>query len=171
MPIELRAASIADLEDIRRIGIAAFTETFGPDNTEEDLAQYIAESFAPEILTAEFSAPGSSFYLMKVDDEGAGYLKLNTGDDQTEDRGDGALEVQRVYALAKFKRMGLGTAMMNLAIQRARELGLHKVWLGVWEYNAPARAFYEHLGFSVAGSHVFTVGSDDQTDLIMELRV
>ena len=66
---------------------------------------------------------------------------------------------------------GLGRLMLEKAFEEARARGAESVWLGVWEHNRQALAFYEHMGFAVFGSHVFTVGDDDQTDLLMRLRI
>ena len=90
---------------------------------------------------------------------------------QTEQVGEDALEVERIYALRRFKRQGLGTLMMERAMNEAANRGLNTVWLGVWEHNVAAQRFYERLGFSVFGSHVFTLGDDEQTDLLMKRAV
>jgi len=41
------------------------------------------------------------------------------------------------------------------------------VWLGVWEHNPRAIAFYRKWGFEAVGEHVFVVGTDPQRDLVM----
>lgn len=113
----------------------------------------------------------SAFFFAVIDDDVAGYLKLNVGAAQTEQVGEDALEVERIYALRRFKRQGLGTLMMERAMNEAANRGLNTVWLGVWEHNVAAQRFYERLGFSVFGSHVFTLGDDEQTDLLMKRAV
>lgn len=97
----------------------------------------------------------------------AGYMKLNFGDAQIEDMGPNAMEVQRLYIQKAFKGCGLGTQLMNLALDTARERGLHKVWLGVWEHNEPAKRFYAGKGFVRVGQHDFWQGDDKQTDYLM----
>ena len=49
----------------------------------------------------------------------------------------------------------------------ARTLGTDALWLGVWERNPRAQAFYRTCGFAVVGTHTFVVGSDPQTDHVM----
>jgi len=41
------------------------------------------------------------------------------------------------------------------------------VWLGVWERNPRAMAFYKKFGFGEVGDHVFPLGTDPQRDIIM----
>lgn len=113
----------------------------------------------------------------KADDGGArtgipaGYMKLNFGDAQIEDMGPGAMEIQRLYIQKAFKGHGFGTRLMNLALKTARERDLHKVWLGVWEHNEPAKRFYSGKGFVRVGQHAFWQGDDKQTDYLMAREV
>ena len=151
--VDLIPCTIDDVEELNAIGAATFTETHAEYNSAENLDSYIRRAFTPD------------------GDETAGYLKVNTEEAQNEAMGPDALEVERVYILRKFKGLGIGRAMIEKAIDEARTRGLGTVWLGVWEHNRQALAFYEHMGFAVFGSHVFTVGDDDQTDLLMRLRV
>lgn len=171
MTMTLKRCTIADLDTVRDVSARTFTQTFAAQNTADDIDAYIAESFARETLAAQLTEPQTLFFLVCVDEDVAGYLKLNLGGAQTENRGGNAMEVERIYTLARFKRQGLGTVMMKRAVEEATTRGLATVWLGVWEHNHPARRFYESLGFSVCGSHVFTLGSDEQTDLLMELKI
>lgn len=98
-------------------------------------------------------------------------MKLNFGDAQVEDMGLDAMEVQRLYIRKAFKGCGLGTQLMNLALKTARERGLKKVWLGVWEHNEPAKRFYTGKGFVRVGQHAFWQGDDKQTDYLMAREV
>lgn len=50
----------------------------------------------------------------------------------------------------------------------AQEHNKHKIWLGVWEHNPRAQAFYKRHGFKVVGEHHFQTGDVTDTDLIME---
>ena len=56
---------------------------------------------------------------------------------------------------------------MRASLDAARSAGHRTIWLGVWERNARAISFYERWVFEKVGDHVFRLGSDDQTDLIM----
>ena len=58
------------------------------------------------------------------------------------------------------------SALMETALRRAREEDSAGIWLGVWEHNYPAQAFYKTFGFSQVSAHTFVLGQDVQTDLI-----
>jgi ribosomal protein S18 acetylase RimI-like enzyme len=57
--------------------------------------------------------------------------------------------------------------MMDAVIDAARERGTGTLWLGVWERNTRAQAFYRKFGFVDVGSHTFMLGTDVQTDRLM----
>jgi len=45
------------------------------------------------------------------------------------------------------------------------------VWLGVWERNYRARAFYEKMGFEPFGFHYFQFGPERQRDLWLQKQL
>ena len=171
MTTEIVKCGAGDLDTIREVGIGTYIETFDAHNPPEIMQAYLESAFAPEKLAGELSEPLSEFYLIRKDGEPAGYLKVNTGSAQTEDMGEDALEVERIYIRSAFKRMGLGRHLMDLAIELAGEHGKSKIWLGVWEHNSDAIKFYEKTGFVQTGAHSFFMGTDEQRDLIMTKRL
>jgi ribosomal protein S18 acetylase RimI-like enzyme len=77
------------------------------------------------------------------------------------------IEIQRIYVDAAWHGKGIAQALMASLIEAASARGADVAWLGVWERNPRAIAFYAKSGFSPLGSHVFVVGTDPQTDLIL----
>ena len=165
--IKLKEVKMENLEDLRSIGIETFIDTFKDDNTEEDLSEYLERAFNKKRLKEELSNENSYFYFILENDEIAGYLKLNILSAQTEDMGNDSMEVERIYIRSKFKRKGYGKIFIEKAIELAREKNKASIWLGVWEKNLKAIAFYESLGFVKKSSHSFFMGEDEQTDYIM----
>lgn len=160
-----------DLGALRAISIETFTETFREHNTEDDMRKYVSENLAPERLRRELTTSGSRFYAMHHGGELAGYMKLNRGAAQTVEGKAGTLEIERIYVLGKFHGRQLGKALLQHAIAVAKEASYKTIWLGVWEHNAKAIAFYERNGFVKTGEHGFVLGNDVQTDYIMELQL
>lgn len=168
MTIQLKQATATDLETLRAIGIETFTDTFGAFNTPDNMQAYLQAAYAPALLQQELATAGSTFQLLYVDEQLAGYLKLNVDQAQSEPRGTQTLEVERIYIRSAFKRQGLGRYLINDAICQAQAQQKSSLWLGVWEHNTPAYQFYQAMGFHETGSHVFQLGTDAQRDLIME---
>lgn len=170
MPM-IEMAQSTDVNTIRDLSIATFAETFASLNTEEDMEQYNERHFSTDELQREIDNPDSTFVVAKVDGVPAGYMKVNVGDAQTEEMLGNRMEVQRLYILRQYKRNGLGARFMHTAFDMARAQGKSVIWLGVWEHNDAAIAFYKRMGFVQFGSHDFVLGEDRQMDLLMEAAV
>lgn len=167
MSIKEISNSAEDIKTLQAIAKQTFTETFGSQNTAEDLAKFLNEEYDFDKLKAEVENPESFYYFYYFEDELAGYLKLNVGAAQTESDYPEALEIQRIYVLQKYQGKRIGLAMMQQALAIAEELKNPQVWLGVWENNFKAQAFYQKSGFKKVGSHDFILGDDRQTDHIL----
>lgn len=163
--------SFNELEQLRAISVQTFTETFAHQNTEEDMQHYITQNLSEEKLSAELQNPDSKFYFIQYDDELAGYLKINFGKAQSEIKDMKALEIERIYVLQKFQGKQLGQVLMHHTIDIAKQQKCPYLWLGVWEKNIKAIAFYKKHGFVEFDKHVFVLGSDTQTDLMMKLEL
>ncbi|MGW6302009.1 GNAT family N-acetyltransferase, partial [Peribacillus butanolivorans] len=85
----------------------------------------------------------------------------------SEEMGAESLEIERIYIKKKFQKHGLGKYMLNKAMEIAMERNKKKIWLGVWEKNENAIAFYKKLGFVQTGAHSFYMGDEGQMDFIM----
>lgn len=150
------------------LGRRTFLDTFASENTAEDMADYVRTAFAPEKIARELADPQMLAFLARVNGEPAGYLKLNLPSAQTEDVEGNTLEVERIYVAAEWLGTGLGRALMDLAMDQARQRGCRAIWLGVWERNARAIAFYKRQGFVPFGTHAFMLGADEQIDVLMQ---
>ena len=158
----------AHLALLKEISEITFRETFAESNAQEDLEKYCAASFAVPVLKKEAQNSGSQFFLAFIANEIAGYMKTNLPPAHTENGFPDSLEVQRIYIARKFKGRHIGSALIEKAEEAARMASLSKIWLGVWEHNDAAIGFYVSKGFAKIGQHNFVLGTDRQTDLIME---
>lgn len=158
-----------DLEALQKIGKITFEETFGAQNTPEDMEKYLQEKFSDEPLRSELGNPESAFYFAKMDDTVVGYLKLNSGSAQTDLKEETALEIERIYVLKAYVGTGIGHQLMQHAIRIARDIQAKFIWLGVWEKNESALNFYSKNGFVAFDKHIFLLGDDSQIDLLMKL--
>lgn len=164
---ELIKCKVSDVEQLRDISIETFVDTFKDQNTEENLNEYLERAYSIEQLTSEINQVGTDFYFLKDSDIIVGYLKINIDDAQSEKEHPLALEVERIYVLPQHKRKGYGKLLLEFAYLRAKELNRTGIWLGVWEHNYNALAFYKKMGFQRVGEHTFIMGDDAQVDYIM----
>ncbi len=163
--------TISDLPILRDIARDTFTETFSEANKAEDMDRYLAENFSEDQLARELSNPNSFFYVAEVNGHVVGYLKLNTAHAQTEPQAADALEIERIYVLSNYHGNGVGQALYHHAMSVAEDRKASYVWLGVWEHNHRALRFYEKNGFTAFGTHIFQLGNDQQTDILMQKSV
>ncbi|WP_417871692.1 GNAT family N-acetyltransferase [Winogradskyella sp.] len=171
MEIVIRKITTNDLNELQSIGKLTFAETFSSGNSEENMKVYLENGFSTEKLTTELSDPNAEFYFAELDGETIGYLKVNVGQSQTEIKDHNALEIERIYVLKEFHGKKVGQMLYNKAIALAKEKNVDYVWLGVWEENPRAIRFYEKNGFKAFDKHVFKLGNDKQTDIMMRLSI
>jgi len=168
---EIRNVKEDEVEQLQKIGRQTFSETFSSGNNEEDMIKYLDEGFSSEKLKAELNDKESEFYFALLDNEVIGYLKINFGQAQTELKEDSTLEIERIYVLNKFHGKKVGQQLYEKAIKIARQKSVDYVWLGVWEKNPRAIRFYEKNGFIAFDKHIFKLGKDEQTDIMMKLQM
>jgi ribosomal protein S18 acetylase RimI-like enzyme len=171
MNVKIRKINILDLAQLQKIGKTTFTETFTEHNTKEDLEKYLKESFAADKLITELENPDAAFYFAAINEEVIGYLKINFGDAQTELKDNKSVEIERIYVLQAYLGKKIGQLLYNKAIEIAKEHQAHYVWLGVWEENHRALQFYKKNGFVQFDTHIFKLGNDEQTDIMMKLAL
>ena len=166
--VTIRRANSDDANLLAGLGARTFQETFAADNTVEDMAAYLASHFSVAQQTAELAHPDSTFLIAEVDGVAAGYAKLHAGEPPKEIEGARPIELVRLYVLQKWFGRGVGEALMRVCLEEAQNAGHETIWLGVWERNPRARAFYNKWDFRAVGEHMFQLGSDEQRDILME---
>lgn len=171
MDIQITPVAIENIVDLQQISIQTFVETFATSNIEENMKKYLEEGFAIEKLMTEIGNPSSEFYFAKIEDQVVGYLKINFNNAQTEKQHENAMEIERIYVKASFQGKKVGQLLYNHALQIARNKNLQYVWLGVWEENSRAIEFYKKNGFVAFDKHIFKLGDDEQTDIMMKLQL
>jgi diamine N-acetyltransferase len=166
--LTIRRGTIGDAGLLSELGARTFSETFAADNTPEDLAAYLAASFNVAQQTAELEDPASTFLIAEVGGHAAGYAMLRDGEPEQGVAGPNPIELVRLYVSRDWLGRGLGEQLMRACLDEARQAGYETIWLGVWERNARAQAFYRKWNFRTVGEHMFQLGSDLQRDLLME---
>ena len=168
---KIKKVTLNDIDQLQIIGRQTFYETFSAGNSEENMTKYLDEGFSIEKLTTELSDNNADFYFATLDNNVIGYLKLNFGQSQTELQDDKALEIERIYVLKDFHGKSVGQILYDKAIHIAKQKNADYVWLGVWEENPRAINFYKKNGFVEFDKHIFKLGNDEQTDIMMKLKL
>lgn len=171
--ITIRFASETDAGLLADLAETTFRDAFEdhPKNAPEDLEAYIAKAFSPAQIAAELADPDNIFLIAEIGGAAAGYAKLIRGRIEPGVTARRPIELSRLYSHQKFLGKGVGQRLLDECFEIARREEFDVIWLGVWEYNPRARRFYEKNGFRYVGSHIFLLGSDPQTDLLMQREI
>ncbi len=168
---QISKVSTNDAVLLQLIGRQTFYEAFKDENSEEDMNQYLNESFSSQKIAEELKNVNSEFYFAKSNDQVLGYLKINFGKYQTELSENNSLEIERIYLLKQFYGKNVGQKLLDKALEIALKNQHDFVWLGVWENNLRAIQFYKKNGFVAFDKHIFQLGNDKQTDIMMKLML
>jgi ribosomal protein S18 acetylase RimI-like enzyme len=162
----IRSARPADAAALAQLAALTFAETFAAQNTPEDLAAHLQSSYGVEQQTAEIQDPDAATLLSFEGHQLIGFAQVRRKAAPRCVSADRPVELLRFYFARSAHGKGFAAQLMSAAREAARELGGLHIWLGVWEHNPRAIAFYLKSGFVQVGSHVFVVGNDHQTDYV-----
>lgn len=171
--INIRQATFDDAKPLTDLSYATFWDAFAhhPKNAPDDLAYYMRQAFTVEQITKELKDPKSIFLIAEIGGEMAGYSKIILDNIEPGITAERPVELSRLYSRQEFLGKGVGQTLMDACFDRALKEGRDVMWLGVWEFNPRAQAFYKKNGFRVVGRHTFQLGADPQTDLLMQREI
>lgn len=168
----IRPATPADARPLSELGATTLRDAFGSMNDPDDMDRYIADAFTPTRQAAEIADPAGLVLLAEHTPttggaELIGYAQLVAGAPPPAIAGPAPMELKRFYVMRAWHGRGVAQLLMNSALDEARARGAITLWLGVWERNPRAIAFYTKYGFRRAGERIRRLGSDAQTDWLL----
>lgn len=169
--IRVREATEADAALLARMGRQTFHETYAADVSAEDMATFLRASFGPGKQAAELADPSTFFLIAEDGNTPVGYAKFQAGEPPTGTVPSSAIELARIYVLKEWIGRGVGSSLMQAGLSEAGRRGFKVMWLGVWEKNPRAIAFYRKWGFAEAGTQRFRLGAERHTDVLMQRSV
>lgn len=169
--IKIRYAVREDAELIAEMSRISFYDAFAKDNTKEDMEIFMNEQFTKASLIKEVEEKDGIFLLAYLNNEPCGYARMRLTNKEQIMANENAIEIARIYAMQNAVGKGVGSALMQSCLDYAAHQQKTTIWLGVWEKNATAIAFYKRWGFEQFGEHSFLLGTDLQTDWLMKRNV
>ena len=165
--VNIRLARAADAAVVSELARRTFYDTFAGTNDPADMALYLAGAFSVDIQTRELNDRDITTLLVEEAGTAIGYAMLRADHVPECVSGPDPIELWRFYVDGAWHGRGVAAALMEEVRGAARKRGARTIWLGVWERNDRARAFYANWGFVDAGEHIFLFGTDPQTDRVM----
>jgi ribosomal protein S18 acetylase RimI-like enzyme len=166
--IKINIATIKEAELVADLSRQTFYETFAAQNTKEDMEKFMNEQFSKKKLVDEVKQPGSIFLLAEMEGNYVGYARLAISPAPAELANLSSIEIARIYSIQSSIGKGVGSALMKKCIEIANELNKEVIWLGVFQANHRAVAFYQRWGFEIFSEHDFILGDDVQKDWLMK---
>ncbi len=169
LAMTIRRAAAADAPGLAALARQTFFDAFASTNDAADMAIHLERAYGVPQQTTELTSPGIITLLVEEGGQAVAYAQLRTGHVPDCVRGERPIELWRFYVTREWHGRGIAQALMDRATAEARAAGAGTVWLGVWERNPRALAFYGKCGFVDVGEHVFLFGTDPQTDRVMAM--
>ena len=163
----IRAAKLSDAKKLAVLAEATFRDTFSEENTSEDMNAHCQASYGEEIQAQEISDPNYVTIVAELDEHLVAYAQLRWGEAPECVSAKSPGEIQRLYVDKNFHGGGLAHTLMSECLNALKERNTDIAWLGVWERNPRAIAFYRKFNFEEVGDHIFSVGSAPQRDIIL----
>lgn len=164
-----RIATTGDAELLAGLGRATFTETFGHLYTPENLAAFLVHH-SVERWRAELADPAYQVRIAEVDGQAVGYAKLGPASLPIQPEGR-AVELRQLYVLKPWQGAGIAAALMDWAVAEARSEDADVLYLSVFVDNHRARRFYARYGFEFVAPYAFMVGTHEDEDHILKLKL
>jgi len=169
--VTIRFATRDDAAVLAELARRTFYDTFAATNDPADMALHLASAYGTEQQTAELDDPGITTLLVEHGGDAIAYAQLRNDHVPACVTGAAPVELWRFYVRNDWHGRGVAQTLMERVKLAARERGASTLWLGVWERNDRARAFYAKGGFTDAGEHIFLFGTDPQTDRVMTMAL
>ena len=168
---DIRKALLTDAARLAAVAEQTFRDTFFVMNTPENMDLHCRSAYGAAIQAAEIASPHMATLLCEEGTKLLGYAQLRWATTPKCVVAQAPGEIQRLYVVVDAKGKGVAHALMDACIEEMVRRGSDVIWLGVWERNPRAIAFYGKFGFREVGEHVFPLGTDPQRDVIMARRV
>ncbi|HEU4517046.1 MAG TPA: GNAT family N-acetyltransferase [Steroidobacteraceae bacterium] len=169
--MELRRAVPADAPSLAVLAERTFRDAFGPRNSPENMDQHCAKVFGAEIQLREIGDRGLVTTIAEDGGRMIGFSQVRLMHAHPSVAAARAAELNRIYVIAGWHGRGIGRLLLQDAKESAAAAGCDCLWLGVWEHNPKALAFYRQQGFEIVGTHAFMLGQDRQRDLVMSMKL
>ena len=163
----IRHATPRDARELAYLGERTFREAFGPMNSAENMDHHTRERYGEAIQASEIADPGMITLVCEADGALIGFTQLRWEAAPPCVEANTPGEIQRLYVASEWHGQGIAQQLMEAALGLMQARGCDAAWLGVWEHNPRAIAFYQKYDFAEVGDLPFSLGDDDQRDLVM----
>jgi ribosomal protein S18 acetylase RimI-like enzyme len=167
----IRRAALSDAAALAVLAERTFRDAFADSNDPVDMELHCQERFGEDVQTLEITDPLWITLLAEAEDELVGFAQVRRNAPIDCVAARRPTELHRIYVARTWHGRGVAQELMNEVMAVAEADGSDRIWLGVWEENRRALAFYRKYGFEVVGAQEFMFGTERQQDLVMVTNV
>ncbi len=168
----IRRLSINDVIQLSELGESSFRDTYSWYNSQENMNEYVAKNFNRHALNRELVNENIIYFGIENENNLlSAYAKFVLGKNSNGQKKSTCAELARIYVDKKYFGKGQGKILLEFCANFLKENNISSIWLGVWQKNKKAIAFYERMGFKKKGTTTFLLGTDLQDDFIYELNL
>ena len=167
----VRPTHAGDAPALAMLAERTFRDAFEARNSPENVDLHCSRNFGPEIQAREIS--DRALVTMVAEEAGqlVGYSQLMPLSPSASVKAERPAELRRIYVSREWQRRGVAQALMKEVFRAAGRAGCDCLWLGVWEHNPKAIAFYRKFNFEIVGQQAFMLGNESQRDIVMSARI
>lgn len=162
----IRRGVTADACALAVFAARTFAESYGADNRPEDIEAHLATAYGTPQQTSELNDPASVTLMAYSGEILVAYAQIRHSTPPSCVPQDHVVELHRFYVDRLAHGQGVAQRLMAAVHRVVHDFSAHHIWLGVWERNPRAIAFYKKEGFVDIGSTEFFVGPDRQSDRV-----
>lgn len=162
-----RLATTEDAVLLATLARETFIEAFGADNEPQHIDTYCAASFCETKQAQQIADEGLATIVSTCDESLTGYAQVRLTSPHESVRSERPSELCRLYVRSQWHGRGVAQQLMREVCDTVAHAGADVLWLGVWEENPRAIAFYKKLGFKMTGRQTFYMGDDPQRDFVL----
>lgn len=170
--LEIKKATVDDAQVIALLGRVTYIQSHEVYFEEKaDLLEYCNNEYSVSKIEKNLSDIDKVFLLATVNHLPVGFaiLQLNTITDLIPS--ENVCMLQKIYVLADFISMKIGTQLHNAVLLEARKGRFEAIWLTVYYKNTKAISFYIKNGFKKLGSYNFKVGQVNYKNDLLSLQL
>lgn len=156
--IAVRYGAPPEAPALSALASKAFRDTYRGLDSEQDIADYVDKHLDVAAFDEVLRDPQRTTLLADVAQRLAGYAVLRRAPGPACVAGPSPIELERFYLTVEYIGRGLGAQFMSAVCAKALRQGARTIWLGVYDRNVRAVAFYERCGFRQVGSKEFPSG-------------
>jgi len=164
--LHIRRAVSDDAQLLSQLSSVTFFDTFNGTCTDDDMHEFINQYFNVEQVYKDLQDINDFYFIAFINDDAVGYIRMKEEESEvSEIKKYRGIELKRIYVLKEYHSQKIGAELISFALDFAAENNYEAIWLGVWEHNEKAKAFYKQFGFENSGvTHPFPIGNTPQTD-------